>query len=208
MKVLRIILFTIIAAGIYSHAYSDSPLTSTRFHTAYSDISAVRKASEQGVLTKRTSRFLLSPKTPVAHKAALINALSWSIDGKNNAELFSKELMKKYKFSSIDFSQLNGNELFCLTYLTAMDDYFHPERAFPLIEKTLQYYQKQDEPPPLSVRLVFALIKAQKAMGADWCTVWKLTDDALSMPGTERDLREQAVKAIIDYMGLYRNYCK
>ncbi len=208
MKQYRTMTCTAVIFIFINTAYGDSPLTSTDFHTAYHDSPVVTEASEKGIITKKITRFLLSPETPVALKAACINALSWNINGKNNAVLFQKKLLKKHRIKEVSYEKFTGDELFCLAYLTAMDDYFHPEKAIPILKESLRKYRASNTEPLLSVHLVFALILAQKEMGEDWCRVWKLTEDALNNPEIKNDLREEAKKIIINYMILYKEYCK
>ncbi|HHT9109297.1 MAG TPA: hypothetical protein ACFYD9_11675, partial [Candidatus Wunengus sp. YC64] len=80
-----------------------------------------------------------SPENPIDVKAAVINGLSWRFEGKNNAELYAYYLALLYHLSitELDTAFLSADEIFCLGYLTVMDDYFHPEYAIQLLGEGL-----------------------------------------------------------------------
>jgi len=185
--------------------HGDSPITSTPFSQAYLDVEMVEKAKEEGVMSLEIAEYLSSPSNPVDAKAAVINALSWDVEGKSNSELYLYYLALSYRtpIDDLDIDALNGDELFSLGYLTVMDDYFNPDEAIPLLEKANA--KRKDS---FTVSIVLALAKAQKAMESDWCEVWKLTDGVLGNKRLKQDLRPRAKKIIVDYMTLYKNDCK
>lgn len=115
--------------------YADSPITSTKFYEAYLDVKMVQRAYLEGVMGLEIAEFLSSPKNPIDTKAAVINALSWRFEGKNNAELYMYYLGLLYHVSilELDTDFLSADETFCLGYLMVMDNYFHPEHAIPLL---------------------------------------------------------------------------
>ena len=199
--------FFFIAAMLHGGIYADSPITSTQFHKAYGDIELVREAKLSGTLNKRIFDYLSSTKNPIDVKAAIINALGWELEGKNNAQLFLKFLSEKYRMSfephAINTGILHADEIFCIGYLEAMDDYFHPEKSMQLLETA-----KKRRGDSFTVSIVLALVRAQEAMASSWCTVWKLTESVLSDKSLKQDLREEAKKIIIDYMILYRDECR
>ena len=197
--------------------YADSPITSTPFSEAYLDVKIVQKARAEGVMSLEIAEYLSSPSNPVDIKGAVINALSWKFEGKSNAELYSYYLALLYRQSlkELDIDILNADEIFCLGYLTVMDDYFHPEKALPLLEKAAA--RKKNS---FTVSIVLALTKAQKVMDSDWlgrigvkceslwCEVWKLTEEVLRNEELKQDLRPEAKEIIVDYMVLYKYKCK
>jgi hypothetical protein len=74
---------------------ADSPLTSTDIATAYSDEKIIITAEQaNGVLTDELIKYLLVKSNPICLKIAIINKLGWSIDGKNNAEIFWDYIQK------------------------------------------------------------------------------------------------------------------
>ncbi len=151
------------------------------------------------------AEFLTSPEKPIDVKAAVINALSWRFDGKNNAELYAYYLALLYHVSvaELDTEFLSVDEIFCMGYLTAMDDYFHPEKALPILEEAHKVIKES-----FTVSIILALTRGQKAMDYDWCEVWRLTEEVLKNKELRQDLRPEAIKMIMDYMILYKEYCK
>ena len=169
------------------------------------DVKMVERAHLEGVMGLEIAEFLTSPENPIDVKAAVINALSWKFDGKNNAELYAYYLALLYHVSvtELDTEFLSADEVFCMGYLTAMDDYFHPEKALPILEEAHKMMGNS-----FTVSIILALAKAQRAFDSDWCEVWKLTEVVLQNKELNQDLRPEAIKMIVDYMILYKEYCK
>ncbi|MDN3514060.1 MAG: hypothetical protein NG747_06640 [Candidatus Brocadia sp.] len=186
-------------------SYADSPITATDFYKAYLDVKMVQRAHLEGVMGVEIAAFLSSPENSVDVKAAVINALSWRFEGKNNAELYTYYLGLLYHMSVVELNTdfLNADEIFCLGYLIAMDDYFHPENAILLLGEA--YKTMKDS---FTVSMVMALAKAQMVFEEDWCEAWKITESVLMNSGLKQDLRPEAKKIIVDYMILYKEYCK
>ena len=74
-----------------SYLFSDSPITSTDFYRAYLDVELVENAHNSGELNMILAE-ALSNETPLDIKMAIINALSWDLDGKDNAVYFKNYL--------------------------------------------------------------------------------------------------------------------
>lgn len=188
-----------------SVSYADSPITATDFYEAYRDVKMVQRAHLEGVMGVEIAEFLSSPENPIDVKAAVINALSWRFEGKNNAELYTYYLGLLYHLSitELDTDFLSADEIFCLGYLIAMDNYFHPENAISLLEEADKLIRDS-----FTVSIVLALAKAQIAFEKDWCEAWKTIERVLKNTDLNQDLRQEAKKIIVDYMILYREYCK
>lgn len=186
-------------------SYADSPITSTPFFKAYLNVKIVQKAQMEGVMSLEIAEYLSSPSNPIDIKAAVINALSWKFKGKDNAELYSCYLVILHRKSpkELNTNILNTDEIFCLGYLTVMDNYFYPERAIPLL-KIANEAQKDS----FTVSIVLALAKAQEVMKSDRCKVWKIVEEVLRNEKLKQDLRPEAKKIIIDYIGPYKDKCK
>ena len=185
--------------------YADSPITATDFYEAYLDVKMVERAHLEGVMGLEIAEFLTSPENPIDVKAAVINALSWRFEGKKNAELYAYYLALLYHLSitELDMAFLSADEIFCMGYLTAMDDYFHPEKAVSLLEEAHELMKDS-----FTVSIILAITKAQRAFDSDWCEIWKLTEEVLQNKELKQDLRPEAMKRIIDYMILYKEYCR
>jgi len=181
---------------------ADSPITSTAFYTAYLEVDMVKKAEAEGVMSLDFAEFLCAPDVPLDQKAALVNALSWNIDGKQNAEIFTYYLALKYKktLTDLKMEDLAPVELMCLGYLTVMDDYFNPDKALPYLEKAAEKIPKS-----FTAAIIYALARAQKLMDSDWSEVWKVTDKVFEDKKLKMDMKKKARDIIFDYMVLYRD---
>jgi hypothetical protein len=184
---------------------ADSPITSTDFYKAYTDIPMVRKADSAGVMDQEFAEYLCDPKNPIDCKAAVINALSWSIDGKHNAEIFTYYLALKNRKTVTDLrmDDLAPDQLLCLGYLTVLDDYFNPAQALPYLEKASDRL-----PNSYTVAIIYALAQAQKLMDSSWCQAWKVTEKVFENKKLKLDMRKKARDIIFDYMVLYREECE
>ena len=204
-KILQVVFLLNVLFTFSAVTYADSPITATKFYEAYLDVKMVERAHLEGVMGLEIAEFLTSPENPIDVKAAVINALSWRFDGKNNAELYAYYLALLYHVSVIELDTefLCADEIFCIGYLTAMDDYFHPEKALPLLEEAHKVMKDS-----FTVSIILALARGQKVMDYDWCEVWRLTEGVLKNKDLRQDLRPEATKMIVDYMVLYKEYCE
>ena len=182
-----------------SLTFADSPLTSTPIHEAYSDVDMVVKAKKKGKMNSEIAEFLSSKVNSIDEKAAVINALGWEFDGKNNAERYAKFIYDK-KLSELDLGELKDDDLFCIGYMQALDDYFNPSKALPYLEEAVK---KDDQ--SFTIAVILALVKAQKIMDSgNWCKMWEVTYDVFNDKHLIGDLRDGAKKIIRDYMILYK----
>lgn len=204
-KILQVVFLLNVLFMFSAVTHADSPITATKFYEAYLDVKMVERAHLEGVMGLEIAEFLTSPENPIDVKAAVINALSWRFDGKNNAELYAYYLALLYHVSVIELDTefLSADERFCIGYLTAMDDYFHPEKALPLLEEAHKVMKDS-----FTVSIILALARGQKVMDYDWCEVWRLTEGVLKNKDLRQDLRPEATKMIVDYMLLYKEYCE
>ena len=204
-KILQVVFLLNVLFMFSAITHADSPITATGFYEAYMDVKMVERAHLEGVMGLEIAEFLTSPENSIDAKAAVINALSWRFDGKNNAELYACYLALLYHVSLIelDTAFLSADEIFCMGYLMVMDDYFHPEKALPLLEEAHKTMGNS-----FTVSIILAIVKAQRAFDSDWCEVWKLTEAVLQNKELNQDLRPEAIKLIVDYMILYEEYCE
>ena len=204
-KILQVVLLLNVLFMFSAVTHADSPITATKFYEAYMDVKMVERAHLEGVMGLEIAEFLTSPENSIDVKTAVINALSWKFDGKNNAELYAYYLALLYHVSvtELDTEFLSADEIFCIGYLTAMDDYFHPEKALLILEEAHKVMKES-----FTVSIILALTRGQKVMDYDWCEVWRLTEEVLKNKELRQDLRPEAIKMIIDYMVLYKEFCK
>ncbi|HAA24765.1 MAG TPA: cell wall-binding repeat-containing protein, partial [Ruminiclostridium sp.] len=102
-KLCLVIIIAFIFSMMYpSISFADSPITSTQFYTAYLDIEIVEKASEMTNIDEKTIKYLSDPEYPLDIKAAVINALGWEIEGKDNAAWYADFIFEK-PLGDLDF---------------------------------------------------------------------------------------------------------
>lgn len=182
---------------------ADSPITSTDFYMAYLDIQMVNYAKDNQLIDEQIANYLLNEKSELDIKMAIINALSWDKNARQNLIIFKNYLKLKYHSDSdVKQSKLNGDELLCLGYLTIMDNYFKPDEAIVICEKAVKKLQNN-----YTAQLILALCKAQKAMDSNWCDVYKIVVAVVQNPKLEQDMRKQANDIIMNYINLYQSSC-
>ncbi|MBL6963668.1 MAG: hypothetical protein ISR55_07585 [Bacteroidetes bacterium] len=191
-SILSVFLFCLIPIVIWS----GSPITHTPFYTAYLDFKMVEKAELKGFLDNEVADYLLSPKLSLDLKAAIINALSFEILGKDNSNRFISFLNKKYH--SDDFVQyqdkLTADELFCLGYLLVMDDYFSPKIAIPYLKKA-----KEMEPNDYTINMILAITSAQSIFNVNKCKACKMIDDVIKNKKLTDRMLPEAEETILIY---------
>lgn len=185
-------------------AYSQSPLTNIVFYKVYNDFGVVSYAEQKGYLDEKIAESLLSPKLATDVKAAIINALSFEILGKDNSVRFIRFLKEKYKLENIEYhlDTLTADELFCLGYLTVMDDYFVPEAAFPYFDKALQ-----KNPKSFTIHTIYALSMAQQLFLFDKCRAWKTVNNELTNPELTDLMLPEAIDLIRTFINVYSEDC-
>ncbi len=194
----------IILCLFISVAKADSPLTSTYFASAYYDYDIVSKAEIAREMNDEVAAFLLNKENPIDAKAAVINAIGWNYDGNSNADKFKEYLAKAHSTTTekLNLSDLSADELMCLGYLIAMDDYFVVDEAINILEMAVAKKKTS-----YTINLILAMAKAQKAMDTDFCRVWTLTSAVIQDGSLKRDMKTAAIQAIVDYMILYKADC-
>lgn len=180
-------------------SWADSPLTSTDFWTAYGEVPEVAMAHDIERLNTKLGYYLLS-KAPIDQKAAVINALSWNINNKENAKLFLEILGQKYKTTdqAVITRRLTPEERFCLGYLTALDDYNHVDGALALTQAARRKLDSS-----FTVSIVTELIEAQKNFSGH-TPLWNYVAPVFESKSLKQDLRPAGRKVIFDYMILYK----
>lgn len=197
--------FIFLFIGIFFsfQSFADSPITSTDFHTAYHHIELIKEAAESnGVITEEHMQFLTDKRQPIAHKMALINALSWDFNGKNNAEIFFDFLKPKYKKEKRLLRRADAGTIIAYAYLLAMDNYFEVDKALLVSQRAKKKSKKS-----YAIHIVAGLIEAQKAFDSDWCKVYAATNRVRQDQSLVQDMSPEAIEIIFDYMDLYQGSC-
>jgi hypothetical protein len=198
----RIVMIALIAAfSAYTAYRADSPVTSTPFHGAYPGVPEVQEAAESGELTYELAVYLMDEETPLDRAAAVINALSWSIDGKDNAEWFLQYLRKidPEAEKSLSRGDASGRLWFVLGYLEAMDGYFDVAEAERKLSRAVE-----ELPGSFTVAMIHSLLYAQEA---EWCAAYLAVAGIMERFPEHRDMKAGAVDIIMDYMIAYAEFC-
>ncbi len=185
--------------------WADSPLTSTPFYKAYFETEKmVRYAKDNPILDKKIAKFLMKESNPLHLKAAVINAMGWDVDGKNNAEILLAYLVEKRKIGNDEqeFEKLTPHDLFCMGYTMALDNYFDVEDAASVLALA-----GAKMPGNFTAQFIHALVMAQIAMDVDWCDVWKLVSSVEQNKTLKREMLPAAIAIVMEYIGLYRDDC-
>ncbi len=186
---------------------ADSPITSTDFYKAYLHVPEVEEAYETGVLSEEIAQYLLDPENSLDKKSAVINALSWDFDRKINAHLFKRYLNEKYQVrDDIDslMKVMNDEELFCLGYMTVMDNYFDPEKSLIYFDSTGSSIRES-----YTFQIINALIKTQSLIEDQdkWCRIWTTVNAVETNKELKVDMNAEGRKIIMDYIKIYRDNC-
>lgn len=204
MKIRLITFFILCSLLVTSTVKADSPLTSTYFAANYPEYPIIEKSVLDRSFNDEVAAFLLDTKHPIDAKAALINAIGWNYDATHNAEIFRGHLAKKHGTTTagLQLTSLSSDELLCLGYIMAMDDYFNVDDAINVLEMA-----KNKKSESFTINIILALVKSQKIMDADYCQVWTLTADVLNDKSLKRDMKRVSIQNIVDYNILYKSDC-
>lgn len=201
-------LIFIIAMFVFTGKVSiaDSPVTSTDFYKAYLQIEQVQQAEQHGILDGHLAGYLLDETVSIDKKAAVINALAGKEKVKNNAVTFKMFLARKYgsTHKELNLDLLNGDELFCLGYLTVADDYSNAGEALPILERA-----KAKNAKSYTVNIIFALTQAQIYVdNSEKCSAWTVCDNVKSNVALNQDLDQEAVNIIFNSIDEYKVDCE
>ena len=146
-------------------------------------------------------KYLTKRNKPIELKLALINELGWSIEGKNNAEIFYEYLKEKRGVKNIN--DAGADILICYAYLKAMDNYFDVKDAWGYARKA-----RSKNKNSFSINIICALIEAQKRFRVDsFCKVFTITNDVRENKALDKDMKDDAIRIIFDYTDRYKRYC-
>ncbi|MDG1038386.1 MAG: hypothetical protein P8P15_09895 [Polaribacter sp.] len=198
----KLLIILVIGLLFNQNLLAGSPLTSTNIHEAYKDSAIIQLALKtEGKLTVELMNYLSDAKKPIELKIALINALGWDFNGKNNSTQFYEYLKENQNLKNIN--ETSADILICYAYLKALDNYFDVDDAIKFAQKA-----KSKNKNSYTINIICALIEAQKAMGSNWCEVYNLTNNIRINDTLQIDMKEDAIKIIFEYMNLYKDYCK
>lgn len=192
-----IIAFVVLFISTVS-VFADSPLTSTPFNTAYEGSSKVQEALNcNGVISEDLMKFLNSKNNSIALKVAVINAIGWNLEGQGNYVRYNDFLGNKKGKGA-----LKAQNLLCLAYLKAMDNYFDCNDALRIADEALAL-----NPKSYTFNIIHALIKAQVLFDVSWCELWNETNIVRNNKSLTMDMNAEAIRIIFEYMDLYKEEC-
>lgn len=219
---LQIVLLMILTSSLVitaSQVKADTTLTSTDFAVVYQDLDIVKSASKKN-LNEQVLKALSNPNIPHDVRAAIVNALGWSIDGQQNANTYLGYIAstRSKKSSELTIAELTPQETFALGYLLAMDNYGNPKlmlrregigeveqaNAIALLDAAIA-----KSPKDFSVSLIRSLVQGREAqITKDWCSVYKIVTGEIADFRGDRNMRSQAVQIVVDYINLHQEYCQ
>lgn len=185
---------------------ADSPITSTAFYKAYQDNEMVKSvAKSSGEINPTICDYLNTKSISIDKKVAVINALSWQHAGVSNSDKYLNYIIEKNKRISLEnyLQKCNEEQLICIAYLKAMDDYFDVKEALKIADKAIE-----KNPKSFTIHIIHALIKAQFVFDENWCKVYQVADKVRKKTKLKQDLKTAAVQIIFDYLILYESYCE
>ena len=192
-------------------AFADSPLTSTDFYHAYLDVPVVASYVESE-MNEDIFNILHSDEYEVDVKVAIINAMGWTFEGQDNAAVYMYFYIDASGLDAVASDDMSGEELLCLAYMVSMDDYFSMSPiepggsgVFGMSGVELAEAAAERTPDDFTVRLISALILSQKAMDSDWGKIYEVVDFVMK-EALVRNMRDEAIDNIMDYIGLYSGY--
>jgi hypothetical protein len=212
MTLVALAALTLSLSGV---AHADSPLTSTPFASAYSDVAAVARA--QNGPSDEVFADLSNPDVPNDVRAAIVNALGWTFGGQDHSERYVAYLARARNTTEarLRLQDLAAHEVFALGYMAAMDDYSELQpmavqgELGRLSPTDLMEAARGAAPSDAVVGLVHALVRAQGIMHKrgmnGWCAVWQAVSAQLARLTT---LRGAALREIETYMRGYRAHCR
>ncbi len=204
----KIVLLLLIGFTSISICRADSPLTSTTFSDAYKTEPIIVKAGKtDGLLTQELFNFLVDDSKAIDLKMALINKLSWSIDGKTNAAIFLEfgAKSKNWKDYTAFMDVASAEEQLCYAYLKALDGYFDVSIA---LEVAVIAVSKN--PSSYTFKIIHALIQAQSIFEEvdRWCEIYTETNNVRLDESLEKDMKIESDDIIFEYLNLYSEYCE
>ena len=184
--------------------FGDSPLTSTHLYKAYLDIPEVKKANQTNKITIELAEYLTSPSSGLDNKIAVINALSWGDNARDNAQLLANYISLKYEtpLKKIDPDTMDPEDILVLSYMLALSEYFKPNKSMRLIELAQARLSSS-----FTANLILTLNRAQAIMNDDFCEVYSVGQSLFEDDTLKRDIRPAAVIIVEKYLRLYKDDC-
>ena len=100
---------------------------------------------------------------------------------------------------------MNDEELFCLGYMTVMDNYFDPEKSLIYFDSAGSSIRKS-----YTFQIINALIKTQSLLEDQnkWCRIWTTINAVETNKELKVDMNAEGRKIILDYINIYNDNCE
>lgn len=187
------------------YIFAGSPLSQTKFFSAYYLNEKVQYAEELGFLDGILAGYLMDQSITIDLKAAVINALPVSEKGKNNKATFEMFLGRKYGKNSetLNYGELSGDELFCLGYLALIIDSKDITHALKLLQLSLEKNTSS-----YTINLIYNLALAQNYLASsDDCNAWSVCNKVRTNPTLNHDLNDEAGLIIFEQVDKFKDAC-
>ncbi len=202
----KAILFSFLAFfTALTYTMAANPIAKVQFYSTYNYLEEVAFIENHGVLDGRIVAFLMNEDVPIDQKAAVINTLTANNQMKNNAMTYQQFMGRKYSedFNNLNLEKLTGEELFCLGYLTLLDDDGNPENALPVLEMALS-----KDPTSKTIATIHALAAAQKALNeGNQCAAWRAYENVKNNTALTDDMDAGITASISTQMDTYQSAC-
>ena len=202
-KSILLTVFSFLTATLITTA--SNPLANLQFYSTFNYLEEVAWVENNGVLDGRIAPFLMEESTPIDQKAAVINAFTINNKIKNNAMTFKQFMARKYgqDFRTLNLSDLSAQELFCLGYLTLMDEGGNTDKALPILEMAVK-----KDPASKTIATIHALALGQKALNdGDNCSAWKVFESVQNNAELNDDLNGEIMNFITAGFEVYQSAC-
>jgi hypothetical protein len=192
-------LFTIfISLGVLAGIKASEPVTKTQFFSVYGNLAEIDYVQNHGAIEREVILFLTDTENPIDQKAAVINTLLVNNQNRNNAETFTMMVARLHRenFQNLDLNKLTGEQLFCLGYLTLVDEDGVTANALPILEMA-----RSKDPGSSTIALIYAMTSAQaSAEAGDHCKGWDLFNQVLEDASLNGDMNREMVSILTSGM--------
>jgi len=199
-------LIVLVILGFFVSGTASKPVTLTDFHNVYNYLDEVQHVIEHGLLDGKVVAFLVDENNPIDQKAAIINALVVNNKTQSNALTFRQYVARKYKsnWETFDLNNLTGDELFCLGYLTILDEQGNSTNGLPILELAVQ-----KNPGSYTISLFYALAMAENSIRqGNACEGWRTCNNVKTNTTLNNDLNAGISDLIFNVMESYNDGCE
>ncbi|MFU8842772.1 MAG: hypothetical protein ACNA7V_03075 [Bacteroidales bacterium] len=201
-----ILLSLIILPAFLTGIIASEPVTNTKFYTVYGSLPEVSHIETHGTADGNVLPFLIGPENPIDQKAAVMNTLLVNNQNKNNAVTFRMFVARTYRenFETLDLNKLTADELFCLGYLTLLDEDGATANALPILQMA-----KVKNPSSSTIAIVHALATTQaSAKAGNPCEGWNLFMQVVGNSSLNNDMHPEMVSIVSRSMQPYGEGCQ